>query len=340
MIEIDGSQGEGGGQVLRSALTLSALTGRAFRLIQIRANRPRPGLAAQHLACVRACAAICDGVFTGGSLGSSTLTFEPKTIQPGNYDFRIGTAGATSLVLQTVALPLALRTGSQSTVVVSGGTHVPHSPCYEFLEQTWLGYLGRCGVSMNLECRRRGFYPRGGGEVALTIEPTSGVRPINLTSVQTLESVSGIAAVADLSKSIQKTLQRRMSVRMKAAKLEPDIEAENWENGPAAVAILNFRDAGVPTVFSAIGERGKPADAVANAVCDEAIQYAQSGSQVDEHSADQLVLPLVFAPGPSEFRTAKISRHLLTNIDTIRHFVDRNILCEGNLGKPGLIRVE
>src|SRR5437763_9801015 len=171
MIDLDGSFGEGGGQILRSSLTLALLTGQSFRLRNVRARRAKPGLQPQHLTCVRAAAQVGDAQTAGASVGSSTLTFEPSTIRPGRYDFAIGTAGATGLVLHTVYLPLALRGGGPSELTLTGGTHVRTSPCFHFLEATWRRYLEQLGLRIRLRLVRPGFYPRGGGRVEAAIQP-------------------------------------------------------------------------------------------------------------------------------------------------------------------------
>src|SRR5579883_2035838 len=201
MIELDGSQGVGGGQILRSSLALSILTGRPFKLVNIRANRPKPGLAPQHLASVRAAGAVCSATFKGASVGSSVLYFEPGEAKGGTYTFGIGTAGATGLVLHTVYLPLALRGTGESRVTITGGTHVTHSPCYHFNEVTWAGYLRRMGIEIALEMTRPGFYPRGGGEIRAVIRPCPRVRGISLTSCPELTTAGGFSAAADLPDS-------------------------------------------------------------------------------------------------------------------------------------------
>jgi RNA 3'-terminal phosphate cyclase (ATP) len=162
MIEIDGSEGEGGGQILRSALALSILTGRQFKLINIRARRPKPGLAPQHLACVRAAANICSGQYKGGTIGSSVVVFEPGECKSGQYFLGVNTAGATPLILHTVYLPLALRGAGESRLTITGGTHVKAAPCYHYLETTWAGFLRNMDIEIDLEMVRPGFYPAAG----------------------------------------------------------------------------------------------------------------------------------------------------------------------------------
>jgi len=339
MVEIDGSEGEGGGQILRSALALSMLTGKPFKLVNIRARRPKPGLAAQHLASVKAAAQICGAHYKGGSIGSAVLNFEPGPVKAGDYHFAIGTAGATALVLHTVCLPLALRGGSDSRVTVLGGTHVRAAPCFHFLDVTWKAYMKRCGIDVELEMTRPGFFPRGGGEVRATIRACAAVRPVSLTATTELTTAGGFGAVADLPESVSKNMTRRIAHKLKMGGVESHIPVEEWENGPGAVATVVFRQAAVPTLFFALGERGKPAETVADEAVAEALAYRESGAAVDAHSADQLLLPLAFADGPSEYRVSEVTGHLLTNIETIRRFVDRDISCEGNRGGVGTVRV-
>lgn len=338
-LEIDGSEGEGGGQILRSSLALSLLTSRPFRLINIRAKRRKPGLAAQHLASIKAASAICNGLYKGAVIGSSVLYFEPNGVASGDYAFSIGTAGATSLVLHTVCLPLALKGTSQSRVTITGGTHVAHSPSYHFLESTWLGYIKKMGLNVELAMKQPGFYPRGGGEISAVIHPATSIRSLMLTARPTLTTAGGFSAVAGLPEGIANRQARRVSFRLSQAGLDCHICQECWNNGPASNASIIFRQAAVPTLFSALGERGKPAERVADEVADEAIAFRDSGAAVDPYSADQIVLPLVFAEAPSEFRVSRVSLHLTTNIATIRKFVDRRIDCSGGAGESGTVRI-
>ena len=340
MIELDGSEGEGGGQILRTSLALSALTGRPFRLVNIRAKRSKPGLQAQHLACVRASGSVCGATYKGAAVGSSTLYFEPGAVKSGNFVFAIGTAGATSLVLHTVYLPLALRGSGPSTVTISGGTHNPHAPCYHFNETTWGAYLKRTGIAIDQELLRPGFYPRGGGEIRAVVHPCSRVNGLSLTVCPELTTAGGFSAVAGLPESIGKKQARRLSTRLKGANVEPHIPLEEWESAsPGTVAAVVFRQAPVPTLFFALGERGKPAESVADDAADEALAFRSANAPVDPHSADQLLLPLVFSPDASEYRTSEVTRHLTTNIATVRKFVERDISLDATEGVPGTVRI-
>ncbi len=339
MIELDGSHGEGGGQILRSSLALSILTGKPFKLNNIRANRKKPGLAPQHLASVRAAAVVCNGTYKGGSVGSSVLTFEPGEVKAGKYIFSIGTAGATGLVLHTVYLPLALRGDKASEVTITGGTHVSHSPSYHYNAVTWSAYLRRFGIEIDLEMARAGFYPRGGGEIHATIHPCSRVCAISLLTCPELTTAGGFSAVANLPEAIAKRQARRLAERLKRQDIESDIPQEEWDSGLGTVAAVIFRQAPVPTLFAAIGERGKPAEAVADDAADEAISFRNARAPVDPHAGDQILLPLVFSPDASEYRVAEVTNHLTTNVNTIRQFLDREITVEQEAESTGVVRI-
>ncbi len=338
MLKIDGSFGEGGGQILRSSLTLSLLLGRPFRLCNIRARRGQPGLRPQHLACVRAAAEIGKAQTRGASVGSSTLDFEPTTVKSGNYRFAIGTAGATSLVLHTIYLPLALQP-EPSTVALEGGTHNDHSPCYHFLETTWRAYMARLGIAIGLTLERPGFYPRGGGRIVARIAGGATLRGLTLTERKPLSRVTGFSAAAGLPPHVAERQARRAKVRLTDAGFAVDLGMESWVGGPGSVVGLTFDEAPVSTLVFGLGARGKPAEAVADEAVDQALAYAASGAPVDEHSADQLVLPLALAAGPSVYRVARVTRHLLTNIEVIHKFVVRDIRCDGHEGEPGRVVV-
>ena len=327
MIEIDGSAGEGGGQILRTSLALSILTGKPFKLLNIRANRSKPGLQPQHLMCVKAAGGICGAVYKGAAVGSTTLFFEPSEVRSGDYTFTIGTAGATGLVLHTVYLPLALRGTAPSTVTITGGTHNPFAPCHHFNAITWGGYLSKLGIRIEQEMVRPGFYPRGGGEVRAVIHPCDRVAGLTLTERPELTTAGGFSAVASLPATIAKRQAQRIATMLKREKIESHIPIEEWEGslGPGTVAAVIFRQAPVPTLFFGLGERGKSAESVADDALDEALRYRESDAPVDPHSADQLLLPLAFSPDRSEYRVSKVTRHLTTNIDTVKLFVERNI---------------
>jgi RNA 3'-terminal phosphate cyclase (ATP) len=340
MIELDGSMGEGGGQILRTSLALSLLTGRPFHLANVRAGRDKPGLQPQHLMSVRAAGTIGRAQTRGASRGSTDLVFEPGVVTPGSYRFDVGTAGAVGLVLHTIYLPLALAAQDPSEVTLIGGTHVRTAPCFHFLDTTWRNYLAACGLDVSLKMLRAGFYPRGGGEVRAFLQPCASLRALTLREHGPL-SATGFSAVAGLPESIAERQARRARFRLEQHDIEVDLETQTWQGGPGTVIGIELNTTPAPTFFFAIGQRGKPAERVADEAADATLAYlAASPNLVDAHSADQLVLPLALAQGPSEYHVAEVTRHLTTNIDVIRHFLDRKIECEGAEGGPGVVRIQ
>jgi RNA 3'-terminal phosphate cyclase (ATP) len=339
LVELDGSYGEGGGQILRSSLALSLLTGKPFRLRNVRAGRPKPGLRPQHLTSVRAAAKVGGAQVRGDSVGSADLTFEPGAVSAGRYRFDIGTAGSTGLVLQTLALPLALRGGAPSEITVVGGTHVTTSPCFHFLDLTWRAYLERMGLRLSLRMLRPGFYPRGGGEVVAHIQPAQSLHGLRLWA-RGEATVHGFSAAAGLPHHVIERQARRAAFRMKRFGVEARLREESWEGGPGSVLALVVDTDPAPALFFGLGARGKPAEAVADEAADQAIAYLRAApAAADCHSADQIVLPLALAEGPSEYTAAEMTQHLLTNVATVRRFVEREIVCEGRLGEPGVVRI-
>jgi RNA 3'-terminal phosphate cyclase (ATP) len=339
MLELDGSFGEGGGQILRTSLALSLLTGRAFHLRNVRAGRAKPGLQPQHLMSVRAAATIGQAQLRGASLHSTDLVFEPGAVQAGKYRFDVGTAGATGLVLHTLYLPLALRGRTPSELTLIGGTHVSTSPCFHFLDTTWRRYLERCGLRVSLRMNRPGFYPRGGGVVEAFIQPCADLHGIRLRKRDSVRA-GGFSAVAGLDASIARRQARRATFRLQQYGLKARLREETWEGAPGTVLAVELDTTPVPTLFFALGARGKPAERVADEAVDQVIAYLDAGDAlVDAHSADQIVLPLALAEGPSEYRVAEVTRHLTTNIAVIRRFLERDIVCEGEEGGPGVVRI-
>jgi RNA 3'-terminal phosphate cyclase (ATP) len=340
MIELDGSRGEGGGQILRTSLALALLTGKPFHLRHVRARRDRPGLQPQHLMSVQAAAAVGQARTKGASRGSGDLVFEPGPVTPGKYHFPIGTAGATGLVLQTIYLPLSLGAAGPSEVVVEGGTHNDHSPCFHFLNATWRPYMELLGLKMTLRMRRPGFYPRGGGAVEAEFSPCPRLRGLRLTERSPVTSVQGLSAVASLPESIARRQADRAVSRLQETGLDVHVREESWSGGPGTVLALTLDTAPVPTLFFALGARRKRAERVADEAAEQLLAYLDAApAAVDPHSADQLVLPLALADGPSLYRVSAVTQHLLTNIDVVRHFVDRDIACEGELGRPGTVNI-
>lgn len=339
LIELDGSFGEGGGQILRTSLALALLTGKGFHLANVRAGRAKPGLQPQHLRSVIAAATVGQAEMRGASIGSTDLTFVPGEVRGGSYRFDIGTAGATGLVLHTVYLPLALRSREPSEITLSGGTHVRTSPSYHFLDRTWRPHLERMGLHLSMRLDRPGFYPRGGGVVRVHIQPCPRLRGVVHRDRGPL-TVTGLSAVAGLDRGIAKRQARRARHRLEANDLPTQLSEETWEGGPGSVLVLQADGAEVPAVFVGLGERGKRAEAVADEAVQELLAYAEaSPAAIDPHSGDQIVLPLALAEGPSEYTVSAVTLHLTTNIAVIGRFLDRSITCEGEMGQPGQVRI-
>jgi RNA 3'-phosphate cyclase len=341
MVDLDGSFGEGGGQILRTSLALSLITKKPFHLRNIRAKRPKPGLQPQHLMSVQAAATIGPGTtLRGASLGSSDLQFEPGDTVPGTYHFRIGTAGATSLVLHTIYLPLALADGP-STVTIEGGTHVKASPCFHFLHTSWRAYMAALGISLDLRMHRPGFYPRGGGLIEARLGGSSTPRGLQITSLGHVDEVIIRSAVAGLAESIGRRQGERAYQQLRKSKLKADIHYETWEGGPGTMLAVELPTQPAPTLFFGLGERGKPAERVADEAVHQVTSFLRTEpTGVDGHSADQLLLPLSLAEEGSAYKVAEISQHLLTNVAVIRRFLEREIVCEGQEGSEGVIRIK
>jgi len=340
MIEIDGSFGEGGGQILRTSLALSLITGKPFHLRNVRAGRAKPGLQPQHLASVRAAASIGQAETRGASRDSSDLVFEPGPVTPGKYHFAIGTAGATGLVLHTVYLPLAWKAAGPSEITLSGGTHVQTSPCFHFLETTWRPYLGLIGLHVSLKLRHPGFYPRGGGTVEAHVQPCAGLRGLKLRDRAPVTHATVLSAVAGLPEDIVRRQARRATNRLRDRRLNVQVREETWDGGPGTMLAIILETRPVPTLFFGLGARGKPAERVADEAADQALAYLDTDpAAVDTHSADQLVLPLALSDGPSEFTVTEVTSHLTTNVAVIREFLERDIVCEGEEGNTGIVRI-
>lgn len=338
-LEIDGSLGEGGGQILRSSLALSLITGRSFRLRNIRARRAKPGLQPQHLTAVRAAAAIGQAHTIGATAGSLQLDFHPGTVRAGDYRFDIGTAGATALVLHTVYLPLALQPES-SRLVFEGGTHNEQAPCFHFLDATWRAYMARVGIEMSLHLERPGFYPKGGGRFRATIAGASELRGLTLDTRPALTHASGLSASSGgLPDHIAERQRARAVERLAEAGITAELREEHWIGGKGTMLAVTFDQTAVPTMFFGLGALGRPAEAVADEAVAQAIAFRDAGAPVDEHSADQLLLPLSLAADPSVYRVSRVTAHLGSHIDVVRSFLARDIVCDAPVGSPGTVRI-
>lgn len=339
MIEIDGSIGEAGGQVLRTSLTLSVLTQKPLRIINIRAERKSPGLRSQHLKSVSAAREISGGTVSEGKIGSGSISLIPGPIQAGKYFFDIGTAGSTSLLLQTIYLPLSLATGN-SKVTICGGTHVEWSPCYHYLVWHWLPYLLQMGFKFEISLERAGYYPRGGGRISMNISPIQDLKPINIVKRGKVNQIRGISAVSNLPRKIAER-QRNQVVRRLGNKYPlNDIRiADLPSDNKGTVLLLIIECEYSRACFFALGAPGKPAEAVADEVIDSTIEFLDSEGAIDPFLADQLLLPLAIMDLPSKLTTTKITNHIQTNAKIIKHFLPVEITIMGEIGRPGKIEI-
>ena len=317
MLEIDGSMGEGGGQVLRTALSLSLCLGRAFHLTNIRAARARPGLQRQHLMAVRAAVAVGDAQAQGDALDSRELTFIPGEVSPGDYRFDIGSAGSTSLVLQTVLLPL-LAADQASRLVIQGGTHNPMAPTFEFLRDAYLPLVRRMGAAVEIELTRPGFYPVGGGELVARIGPGARLEPIELMG---RGEIGRLTAGIWLSQLPLHIYEREAEVLRRGLRLAPEAITLHAQPaaGPGNAIYAVVESAQVTEVFSAIGRKGRPAEQVAAEVVAAVDDYLASGVPVGPQLCDQLLLPMALAGGGC-FRAAAVTSHAATNARVIEAF--------------------
>ncbi|WP_394777521.1 RNA 3'-terminal phosphate cyclase [Undibacterium sp.] len=326
MIELDGSTGEGGGQILRSALTLSMITGQTFRISNIRANRPRPGLMRQHLVAVQAAAQICDAEIGDASVGMQSLEFVPKKIKGGNYQFAIGSAGSCTLVLQTV-LPALLFADKESTIRISGGTHNSMAPPVHFLQRAYGRILEQMGASINIQLKRFGFYPAGGGEVLTEVQPCPQLRPISLMTRGDRQSSYAESFIAGVAANVAKRELDCVGASMGWDESQLLIRGLPAEQGPGNALLLTLEYQHVTEVFCAFGEKMLRAEAVAKNAVQQVRDYMASGAAVGEHLADQLMLPMALAGG-GKFTTSHVSAHAKTNADVIRKFLPVDISFE------------
>ena len=318
MIEIDASMGEGGGQIVRTSLALAMCSGTAVSLHNIRAHRDNPGLRAQHLAAVRAAAAICTAQVAGDATASRALSFRPGPIRPGHYEIDVGTAGSTMLVFQTIFLPLALCS-RPSEILLRGGTHNPRAPTFEFMRHAYLPLLERLGFKARLTLERHGFFPKGGGIVRASIEPFRDARALELMERGSIRTCTARAVLSQLPEHIA---QRELGVLRERLHLPPESCVADVVDAHGTGNALSVRIdcTHVTTVFDGFGMRGVPAEKVAGDVADEVQQYLQANVAVDRYLADQIVLPLALAAG-GRFSTLPPSGHTQTNAAVIQRFL-------------------
>ncbi len=377
MLTIDGSYGEGGGQVLRTSLALAAITGKSVRIENIRARRRKPGLAPQHLASVRAVAKVCGARMEGAKLNAQSVTFVPDSApQAGTYTFDVaqaakgGSAGSVSLILQAVLLPLVLA-GGTSQLTLRGGTHVAWSPPYDYLKRVYLPALARIGIQAKVNIQKWGWYPQGGGAVQATVVgaansslqadgdayhamrnaqhaakqgstiATTGLSGLDLRRRGDLLRVRGVSASSNLPKHIRDRQERAALQTLRANGVNARIQiVDAPSKGRGTVMFLWTESENAAAGFTSLGELGKPAEQVAKEAVEDLLAYLKSDAAVDHYLADQLVLPLALIKGPSYFTTEAVTQHLQTSAWVVNQFLPGRVRVEGELGEPGLCRIE
>jgi len=317
---LDGSLGEGGGQVLRSALALSLALGRPFHIRNIRANRIKPGLRRQHLTCVLAAQALCGAEVDGAEMAAQELTFIPGPVQPGDYAFAVGTGGSAVLVLQALVPPLLTATGS-SRLTVTGGTHVPKAPVFEFLQKTWFPRLEQFGPRLRASLIRPGFSWIGGGRIEVDIEPVQCLQGLNEIEPKTLEGAEARIFNHDLAEHIAEREKHVLQAGRAWAEAGLTPEAVHidlgWSQGlqpegSGNAVIVEVRRGGWISVFSELGVMGRKAEKVAAQAARQALRFVQAEVPICEHLADQLVVPLALAGGGLFLTQKPQTAHLQT----------------------------
>ena len=338
-IEIDGSYGEGGGQILRTALALSAILRKPFTIHDIRSKRKNPGLQAQHLEAAEALAQITKAQTEGVKFGSKKITFIPQKILPGDYQFEVRTAGSITLLLQAILLPLCLAHGT-SRVTLVGGTHVPWSPPFHYFSKVLLPTLELMGVSTEAAIEKWGFYPKGGGKIQLKINPIDELKPVSLIDRGLLKKIRGVSTISNLPKHVAERQKEQALKRIqRELKIDPEITIlyDVPSNGPGSFLFLFAEYEKTLAGFSSLGSRGKPAEKVADEAVDSLKNYIESDSCIDPYLADQIVPFMALAKGNSSFTTKQITEHLLTNLWVIEHFLDVTISRWGEKGESGRV---
>ena len=342
MLTLDASHGEGGGQVLRTALSLSVLLRQPVALDRIRASRPRPGLQPQHLTVVRALGAISDAEVEGDALDSTRLAFTPRALRAGDYAFDVGairgSAGSVSLLFQALLLPLGFAT-EPSRLVLRGGTHVPWSPPVDYLGQVFLPALRSIGLDAEITLKRWGWFPRGGGEIEARIQPATGLTSVRWQACAPRPLITGVSAVSRLPLSIAERQRHQTLERLRAYGLEARITLvdDREAPGPGTLIFLAATGAGTHAGFSALGRRGIRAEAVADEALDQLLRFLGSGAAVDDHLADQLVPFLALARNPSTYTCPTRSSHLATVAWLVEQFVPARVEVHGE--RPARVTV-
>lgn len=340
MIRIDAGQGEGGGQVLRAILALSAVRGVPVELWGIRARRRTPGLQPQHLTAVTALGRICDAEVSGAALGSQEVRFVPGPVRPSTYRFDIGTAGSIPLLLQALLLPLALA-GGPSRLTLTGGTHVPWSPPADYVRDIFLPQLAQMGIRARLELRRWGLYPRGGGRIEVEVDGGAALAPLALVRRSGAVAVRGVSAAGGLPSDAAERLRQRAVRRLAESGHAALIETGGIAAAdPGSFVFLGVDYGNGRAGFSGLGGRGDEPERVADAAVDGLLEFVRTDAACDPYLADQLVVPLALAAGTSRFTTSRVTPHLVTAVALAQQILGCPAQVRGDIGSPGSVTLE
>ncbi len=347
MLVIDGSFGEGGGQILRSAVALSAITGTDIRVVNIRAKRPEPGLKRQHLTGILAAARMCDAVVEGASVGSTEIVFRPGSIRGGRYEFDVGTAGSATLVLQTL-LPIMAFADSPVEVEIRGGTDVPWSPPVDYLRYVIGPHLAELGYEFRVELVKRGHYPKGGGIVRVYVDrPPRSFRPSNKVGAGRLLRIGGVSHCVRLPRHVAER-QAEAAARELAGRgigVRVDLKTEWYEPdrdphlGPGSGIVLWATTERSILGADSLGERGKPAEVVGREAVSKLLEDLSTGMAYDRHMADIAIPYLALAEGPSVVGVSRLTLHAYTNVWLVKNMLEVEVECDGDVGSPAVIRV-
>lgn len=325
MLVIDGSQGEGGGQILRTSLTLAMVTGTDIRIENIRAGREKPGLMRQHLACVNAAKTICSAKVSGAAVGSTQISFEPKAVTAGEYHFAVGTAGSTLLIFQTV-LPALVLANTESKLSFEGGTHNMFAPSFDFINLAYIPQLKKMGIEVEMELQRHGFYPRGGGQWQARIKPNGLIGSLELLHTGELTTRQAVVTNAHLPEHIARRELEEIARQCRWSSQE--LHCNNVHSlGAGNLVSMRLVHQYCTEVVEYVGQVGVSAEQVAKRAVKALRRYQVAGVPVGEHLADQLMLPMALGAGGA-IRTLKPSLHTRTNKDVIERFMDKRFVFE------------
>jgi len=335
MIEIDGSYGSGGGQVLRTAMGLACLTGKACRISNIRAKRRKPGLAPQHLTAIKAVAEICGAELSSAFIGSTNIIFKPGSIRGGKYSFDIGTAGSVTLVLQAL-VPPALFADNEVEIEITGGTDVPWSPTTAYFEHIFCDHMKKMGAEIAIETDRHGFYPRGGGKAKATIKPWKNPSPLVMESRSDVQKLE-ICSIASHSLKKAHVAERQADAAESLLRIKPVVKESLYVDSESPGSSINIRARYPECILGsqAIGERGVPSERVGETAATELLGGISSGATADIHAADQLLIYMALARGKSSITVRELTGHIRTGIWLIEQFIDKKftVSMQGNAYK-------